>query len=121
MISWEMIERVAKLYLMYCDCQPLPLFHSQTFMQSLRTRDPEIIYAIIALAMRFVDDMVLHGFEDADKRSGDFAEKAREIVMKRVSRGPVELSTLQCLCLLSLIDFASKLLRFPLLQNHIDV
>jgi hypothetical protein len=37
-----------------------------------------------------------------------YAEVARGLVMKRVSEGPVELSTLQCLCLLSLVDFTSK-------------
>lgn len=39
-----------------------------------------------------------------------YAEVARGLVMKRVSEGPVELSTLQCLCLLSLVDFTSKFL-----------
>lgn len=37
-----------------------------------------------------------------------YAEVARGLVMKRVSEGPVELSTLQCLCLLSLVDFTSE-------------
>ncbi|KAJ5322823.1 hypothetical protein N7452_011112 [Penicillium brevicompactum] len=36
-----------------------------------------------------------------------YAEIARGLVMKRVSEGPVELSTLQCLCLLSLVDFTN--------------
>ncbi|KAE9969435.1 hypothetical protein EG328_005034 [Venturia inaequalis] len=106
-MSWETTIHVAERYLMYCDCQPLPLFDFQTFMQSLRTRDPEIIYAILALAMRFADNTFVQGPKDADKRSRDIAEKARELVMKRVSNGPVELSTLQCLCLLSLIDFTN--------------
>lgn len=83
-------------------------------MQSLRTRDPEIIHAILALAMRFADNCFTHSLEDTDKRSRSLAEKAREVVMKRVSNGPVELSTLQCLCLLSLIDFTSMSTR----PNH---
>lgn len=36
-----------------------------------------------------------------------YAEVSRGLIMKRVSEGPVELSTLQCLCLLSLVDFTS--------------
>ncbi|TID24780.1 hypothetical protein E6O75_ATG03985 [Venturia nashicola] len=107
MMSWEMTIQIAERYLKYCDCQPLPLFHFQTFMQSLRMRDPEIIYVILALAIRFADDILTHGSENADKQSRDLAEKAREIVMERITNGPVELSTLQCLCLLSLIDFTN--------------
>lgn len=86
-------------------------------MQSLRTRDPEIIHAIIALAIRFADNALIHGPEDPDKISRDIAEKARDIVMKRVSNGPVELSTLQCLCLLSLIDFTSRY-AVPYYRQH---
>lgn len=77
-------------------------------MQSLNSRDPEIILSIVALAMRFADSAFIHGIEDLDQRSRDLAEKVHTIVMKRVSNGPIELSTLQCLCLLSLIDFASR-------------
>jgi hypothetical protein len=107
-MSWDTTLYIAERYLMYCDCQPLPLFHTGTFMQSLRTRDPEIIHSILALATRFVDNAFTRGIEDPDQISRDLAEKARNTIMKRVSNGPVELSTLQCLCLLSLIDFSSR-------------
>lgn len=47
-----------------------------------------------------------------------YAEVARGLVMKRVSEGPVELSTLQCLCLLSLVDFTSKSIPRALELQH---
>lgn len=98
---------MAKLYLLYCESQPLPLFHRDTFISSLGSRDPEIIYAMLALSVRFSDQ----SYRDTNELvnlANSYAEVARSLVMKRVSKGPVELSTLQSLCLLSLVDFTSK-------------
>lgn len=98
---------IAELYLQYCDAQPLPLFHRDDFLNSLETRDPEVIYAILALTIRFSDEQ----YKDMNElmvRINGYTEMARGLVMRRISEGPVELSTLQCLCLLSLIDFTSK-------------
>lgn len=104
---WEEILPLAELYLLYCDSQPLPLFHRGNFVASLQTRDVEIIYTVLALSLRFSD----HSRQSTDNSNNlvnGYAEVARGLVMKRVSEGPVELSTLQCLCLLSLVDFTSK-------------
>lgn len=109
---WEETFPIAKLYLEFCESQPLPLFHRPTFIPSLQTRDVEIIYAVLALALRFSDS-----HEDANLQIelvNGYAEVARGLVMKRVSEGPVELSTLQCLCLLSLVDFTS-------MKHHISM
>jgi hypothetical protein len=98
---------IAELYLQYCDAQPLPLFHRDDFLNSLETRDPEVIYAILALTIRFSDEQ----YKDMNElmvRINGYTEMARGLVMRRISEGPVELSTLQCLCLLSFIDFTSK-------------
>lgn len=97
---------MAELYLLYCDSQPLPLFHGKTFLASLPKRDAEVVLAILALGIRFTtsycnDDYYIH-------EVNSYAEVARGLVMKRVSEGPVEISTLQCLCLLSLVDFTSE-------------
>ncbi|KAJ5584188.1 uncharacterized protein N7459_003988 [Penicillium hispanicum] len=103
--SWEEITLIAELYLLYCDSQPLPLFHRDSFLASLQKRDIEIIYAVLALSLRFSDT-----YRDASgltKLINGYAEVARGLVMKRVSEGPVEISTLQCLCLLSLVDFTN--------------
>jgi hypothetical protein len=102
---WDEIVPLAELYLLYCESQPLPLFHRSSFINSLQTRDIEIIYAILALSLRFSNS-----HRDAhilSEQVNSYAEVARGLVMKRVSEGPVEVSTLQCLCLLSLVDFTS--------------
>ncbi|CAI7677212.1 unnamed protein product [Penicillium pancosmium] len=102
---WDEIMPIAELYLLYCDSQPLPLFHRSSFLASLPTRDVEIIYAIFALSLRFSD--TYHNSRDLAEQVNGYAEVARGLVMKRVSEGPVEVSTLQCLCLLSLVDFTN--------------
>lgn len=104
-----MIE-IAEVYLEYCDCQPLPLFHRASFLNSLRQRDPEVVYAVIALAIRFYDHSHLDEpdpYTPLSDKITRYTEAARALVIKRVLEGPVELSTLQCLCLLSMIDFSS--------------
>ncbi|CZR51346.1 related to C6 transcription factor [Phialocephala subalpina] len=98
--AWNIVVSAAKTYLQYCDCQPLPLFHCGTFMQTLQDRDPEVLFSILALALRFRDNESL-----ASNVSGHF-EAARSRVSKRLSDGNVELSTIQTLCLLTLVDFA---------------
>lgn len=103
---WEEIIPVAELYLLYCDSQPLPLFYRDSFLASLQTREVEVIYAILALSLRFSESY--HSINDLTDVVNGYAEVARGLVMKRVSEGPVELSTLQCLCLLSLVDFTSE-------------
>lgn len=103
---WDEIMPIAELYLLYCDSQPLPLFHRSSFLASLPTRDVEVIYAIFALSLRFSDSY--HNTRDLAEQVNGYAEVARGLVMKRVSEGPVEVSTLQCLCLLSLVDFTSE-------------
>lgn len=74
-------------------------------MANLKMRDVEIIYAILALSLRFSDSY--RNYPDLTGLVNAYAEVARGLVMKRVSEGPVEISTLQCLCLLSLVDFTS--------------
>ncbi|KAJ5549821.1 hypothetical protein N7535_002237 [Penicillium sp. DV-2018c] len=102
---WEEIIPIAELYLLYCESQPLPLFHRGGFLSSLQTRDPELLFAILALASRFSFDH--RTSTDVSALVTSYAEVARSFVMKRVSEGPVELPTLQCLCILSLVDFAN--------------
>jgi hypothetical protein len=102
---WEEIIPIAELYLLYCDSQPLPLFHRDGFLASLQTREAELLFAILALASRF--SYTYHNSTDSASLVNGYAEVARGLIMKRVSEGPVELSTLQCLCLLSLVDFTS--------------
>jgi hypothetical protein len=98
----ELIVAVGEVYLLYCDCQPIPLFQRDNFMQTLHNREPELLFAVLALAGRFLEPPMLRAASD------DFLEKSRRIVMWRICEGQVELSTLQTLTLLSMVDFTSK-------------
>ena len=86
----------------------MPLFHRDSLIINIKSREPELIYAILALSLRFSEDD--HLMNNNAELTDNYAETARMLAMKRVSEGPVELSTLQSLCLLSLIDFTSMLL-----------
>jgi hypothetical protein len=103
---WQDIVAAAELYLLYCDCQPLPLFNRDSFISSLETRDPEVLLSMLALASRFSDDTDIRS--NLTETVKGYAEAARALVIRRLSDGPIELSTLQSLCLLSLVDFTSQ-------------
>ncbi|KAH8704171.1 putative C6 transcription factor [Talaromyces proteolyticus] len=105
--SWDRVLDIARSYLVYCDCQPLPLFHRQTFLRTLDERDPEIIYSILALALRYFSNPPLNDFDDIPTAAASYTEAARGLVTRRVLGGPVEISTLQSLCLLSIIEFTN--------------
>ncbi|KAL3459429.1 hypothetical protein BJX64DRAFT_301280 [Aspergillus heterothallicus] len=98
------LSTVAHLFLNCCNYQPLPLFYPDGFVESLEGRDPELILAIHAVSLRFGRSP-----DGSDLRPyiGDCARRARALVMERVGRGPVELSTLQTLCLLAMFDFTA--------------
>jgi hypothetical protein len=72
-------------------------------MQKLKEREPEVLFSLLGLALRFNEDGPY--YEDQATPVKDYVEAARALVMKRVMDGAVELSTIQSLCLLSLIDF----------------
>lgn len=116
---WEEIIPIAELYLLYCDSQPLPLFYRDSFLSTLQTRDTELLFAILALAFRF--SYTYRNRADSTNLINSYAEVARGLVMKRVSEGPVELSTLQCLCILSLVDFTSTSSTFPTFKPELIV
>ncbi|EKG13152.1 hypothetical protein MPH_09727 [Macrophomina phaseolina MS6] len=102
---WDTIVSVAELYLAYCSSQPLPLFDPKTFISTLGTRDPEVLFGILATAIRFSDDPLYCDRQIQAIRG--YAEAGRTLVMRRLANGPIELSTLQALCLLSLVDFSN--------------
>lgn len=74
-------------------------------IENVKSREPELIYAILALSLRFSDNGFLQS-NNVELTNG-YAETARMLVMQRVSEGLIELSTLQSLCILSLIEFTS--------------
>lgn len=62
---------------------------------------------MLALSIRF-DEESCRDNECFVNLVNGYAEAARTLVIRRVLEGPVELSTLQCLCILSLVDFTSR-------------
>ncbi|CAG8978494.1 hypothetical protein HYALB_00005069 [Hymenoscyphus albidus] len=96
------IQTIAEAYLTYCDCQPLPLFHRSTFLQTLKERGPEVLFSVLALASRFTPLFT-------NEPVTEYVEAARAIISKKVFDGAVALSTIQSLCLLSLVDFTGRL------------
>ena len=103
---WETIVEAADTYLLYCDCQPLPLFRRHGFIQSLSTRDTEVLFAMLALTLRFSENASF--LDDRHELARDYMETSRKTIMKKVTDGMVELSTIQSLCLISLVDFTSE-------------
>jgi hypothetical protein len=90
---------MAEAYLLYCDCQPLPLFDRSFFIHTLKDRGEEVLFSLLALALRFT------GFPAEVKDVSRYVEAARTIISQKAFEGKVELSTIQSLCLLSLVDF----------------
>lgn len=72
-------------------------------MQTLKEREPEVLFSLLGLALRFNEEGPYH--DGQAKLIKDYVETARRLTMKKVMDGIVELSTIQSLCLLSLIDF----------------
>ncbi|PLB50025.1 putative Zn(II)2Cys6 transcription factor [Aspergillus steynii IBT 23096] len=98
-------QNPAHLFLTYCNFQPLPLFPHRTFLESYDSRDAEVQLAIQALGQRF-DGRGVADLE-IDREIRDWTESSRRMVMSRLAEGAVELSTLQTLCLLTLIDYTN--------------
>ncbi|KAJ5759276.1 hypothetical protein N7520_006432 [Penicillium odoratum] len=92
-----------QLYLTFCNSQPLPLFPQSISPISLGNRDPELLLSIEALGLRFRGD----GVKDSQVRQDitTKTEKSCQMVMRRIGDGNVELSTIQTMCLLSMLEF----------------
>lgn len=108
---------IGQLYLKYCDCQPLPLFDPSNFIESLDSRDSEVILCIQALALRFSKLESTINSQAVLQNATDNTKRSRSLVMNRIAEGRVELSTLQSLCLLSLLDLAGMISQF-VVCNH---
>ncbi|KAF7556182.1 hypothetical protein G7Z17_g1622 [Cylindrodendrum hubeiense] len=95
-------ENFGQLYLTWCHSQPIALFRPDTFLETLHTRELELLLALKALSLRFPPGTLsLQKQEQLDA----MAKLSRRRAMDRVTDGHVELSTLQTLCILSIIDF----------------
>jgi hypothetical protein len=78
-----------------------------------------LLFAILALASRFSDSAIRASqIELVD----GYVEASRTIISKRVFDGDVELSTIQSLCILALVDFTGKQFRqIDLFSSGADV
>jgi len=108
MPQWDKISSAADLYLTYLNCQPLPLFSPQYLTETLASRDDELLLSIFVAAARF-SPLVGAASDPISSPAGEeIANDATKLVMRKVSQGPVELSTIQSLCILSLREFNRK-------------
>ncbi|KIW82602.1 hypothetical protein Z517_05629 [Fonsecaea pedrosoi CBS 271.37] len=102
---WSVVGDFVQLYLQHCNCQPLPLFSPEVLTATFSSRDPELLLSILALVSRFEMGNPVVSDADLVRMFERWASQARELIMRRVTYGPVELSTIQALCLLSLGEF----------------
>ncbi|KAI1616986.1 hypothetical protein EDD36DRAFT_151370 [Exophiala viscosa] len=102
--TWEAIEAAVLAYLTYCNYRPLPLFLPDILLSTLKERSHELILAILAVAGRFVTSPGVPSIYPTD-RIEDYGQSARSLVMQHIANGLVELSTIQSLCILSLLEF----------------
>lgn len=110
---WDIIRTFTELYLTYCNYQPLPLFAPEHLLGTLTTRDPELLLAILGLAMRFSVESTAALAQNRTSMASLYASSSRTLTLNRVSHGPVELSTIQTLCILSLLEFNGRPLVIP--------
>ncbi|KAL4922138.1 hypothetical protein BDW62DRAFT_207895 [Aspergillus aurantiobrunneus] len=103
--SSSLEQHTVQLFHIYCNFQPLPLFHHKSFLAILSNREPELLLAMQALGLRFsgngIADPKIH------QQIKDWTESSRRLVMARVTDGSLELSSLQALCILTLIDYTA--------------
>ncbi|KOS40395.1 hypothetical protein ACN38_g8752 [Penicillium nordicum] len=95
----------AELYLTFCNGQPIMLFPNRSSLASLGKRDPELLLTIEALGVRFKTPGVID--QDIQLEIKRKTERACGMVMMRLASGTVELSTIQTLCLLSMLEFTA--------------
>lgn len=99
----EVMEEVLAVYFQYCHYQPLALFHSQGQGRLLQDCSEVLLLTVLAIALRFSH----HRFFEGEKTIAidHYAQIAQCRISESTAAGKVELSTLQAMCLLSLVDF----------------
>ncbi|KAJ5585576.1 uncharacterized protein N7459_005376 [Penicillium hispanicum] len=101
----DIIAESVSLYFQYCHKQPLWLFDPDDLSSPKRCRN-EVIFGIMALALRYSNNHFLQG--RADRMCRQYAEAARSLVMLRITQGTVDLSTMQSLCLIALAEYITN-------------
>lgn len=99
------LRAMGQLYLTWCHNQPLCLFRAEVLLNSLPTRDIHLLLALQALALRFPPGAII---TPNNKRLAEMATMARQSAMEAVAKSRVELSIIQTLVILSLVDLAGE-------------
>lgn len=92
-------------YLTWCHAQPVILFQEDVFLDSLGSRDRALLLVVQALGLRFPPRTLT---PRKRQRLSDMAQASRRLAMEAVVNSEVELSTVQTLCLVSMIEFAGR-------------
>ena len=66
-----------------------------------------MIFSLLALTLRFIEDPQLR--DNQSNLIRGYVEAARTLISKKIFDGTIELSTIQSLCLLSLVHFTGML------------
>ena len=103
LIPKENLLAMGRLYLAWCHGQPIALFDPETFLDSLTFRDLELILALQALSLRYPPSTLT---PQKREKLDSMERESRSAVMNRIASSAVELSTLQTLCILSMVEFA---------------
>lgn len=94
------------LYFTFCNSQPLSLFARGVCPENIGRRDPELLLAMEALGLRFQGRVVKDcQIESEIQRK---TKRSRQIIMSRLDDGTVELSSIQSLCLLSILEYTCE-------------
>ncbi|KAL4956128.1 hypothetical protein BDW69DRAFT_97618 [Aspergillus filifer] len=102
--SWAFAVRMAETFLLYCESQPLPLFHPDSFVATFPNSSLDVVFAVLAAVFRFSDVADLSTWKDALPNPADCKREAHRLAMGRIANGRIELATLQTLCLLAITE-----------------
>ncbi|OAQ60369.1 Zn(II)2Cys6 transcription factor [Pochonia chlamydosporia 170] len=103
LVPKENLLAMGRLYLTWCHGQPISLFNPDIFLESLTFRDLELILALQTLSLRYPPSTLT---PQKRERLDSMEKEARSAVMSRIASSEAELSTLQTLCILSMVEFA---------------
>ncbi|RDW82934.1 hypothetical protein BP5796_04425 [Coleophoma crateriformis] len=110
-------SEIVKLYIQYCDCQPLSLFDTNHLCQYFKSYSLAIQYLVLATALRFSKDPVIQ--EKQQPLAQELLDRARRLVFEDIVNDNVELSTLQALSLHAYLDISTG--NFQRASLHVGI
>ncbi|KXJ91658.1 hypothetical protein Micbo1qcDRAFT_233086 [Microdochium bolleyi] len=102
--GWNNLPEICRIYSQWYHRQQVILFDPEKLPLILMNGARELVLALQAVCLRHVSGSSIRRTED---RINALSSLSRRIVMERLARLEVELSTLQTLCLLSIVDFSA--------------